>query len=52
MNILILEDNTHRITFFKAGLKGHKVTFCAHVRAAKQALRKNQFDMIFLDHDL
>jgi CheY-like chemotaxis protein len=52
VNILILEDNAHRISFFKAALKGHKLTFCAHARAAKQALKKNSFEMIFLDHDL
>lgn len=52
MNILILEDSPHRIVYFKAALKEHKLTFCAHARAAKQALRKNQFDLIFLDHDL
>jgi CheY-like chemotaxis protein len=52
MHILILEDSAHRIAWFKAALKEHKLIFCAHARAAKQALRKNQFDLIFLDHDL
>jgi CheY-like chemotaxis protein len=52
MNILILEDSAHRIVWFKAALKEHKLIFCAHARAGKQALRKNQFDLIFLDHDL
>lgn len=52
MNILLLEDNQHRITFFKNGLKAHKLTICNHAKAAKKALKKQSFDIIFLDHDL
>lgn len=52
MNILLLEDNANRIRFFKNGLKGQHLTICGHVRAAKKALKKGQFDAIFLDHDL
>ena len=52
MNILLLDDNAHRITFFKNGLKGHKLTICSHARAAMKALKKTSFDVIFLDHDL
>ena len=52
LNILLLEDNGHRITFFKNGLTAHKLTICKHARAAKQALKKQAFDVVFLDHDL
>jgi CheY-like chemotaxis protein len=52
MNILLLEDVKHRITFFKNGLKQHKLTVCSHVRAAKKALKATEFDIIFLDYDL
>ena len=52
MNILLLDDNPHRITFFKNGLKTHKLTICSHARAAMKILKKTSFDVIFLDHDL
>ena len=52
MNILLLEDNQHRITFFRNGLKEHRLTVCGHAKQAKKALRKQDFDIIFLDHDL
>ena len=37
---------------FKNGLKQHRLTICNHAKAAKKALRKQDFDIIFLDHDL
>jgi len=52
LNILVLDDNPHRLTFFQQGLKGHKVTVCHHARSAIKALKKYTFDVIFLDHDL
>src|SRR5258706_1381132 len=52
MNILVLEDNSHRITFFQNALKKHKVTVCRHARTAIRALKDGPFDLIFLDHDL
>ena len=52
MKILLLEDNPNRITYFQNALKGHSVEVCRHAKAAKKALRKHQFDLIFLDHDL
>jgi CheY-like chemotaxis protein len=52
LNILLVDDNAHRITFFQNGLKGHKLTVCSHARAAIKALKKTSFDVIFLDHDL
>lgn len=52
MNILLLDDNAHRIAFFQNGMKPHKVTVCRHARAAIKALKDRPFDIIFLDHDL
>ncbi|GAB5493630.1 MAG: hypothetical protein Phog2KO_38450 [Phototrophicaceae bacterium] len=52
MKILLLEDNPNRIKYFKNGLKNHHLTVCTHAKSAKKALKKAQFDIIFLDHDL
>jgi len=52
MNILLLDDNSHRITFFQNALKQHKLTVCRHARTAIRALKATSFDIIFLDHDL
>jgi CheY-like chemotaxis protein len=52
MNILLLDDNQHRITFFQNGLKPHRLTVCRHARTAIKALKNQTFDLIFLDHDL
>lgn len=52
MNILLLDDNSHRITFFQNSLKPHKLTVCRHANAAIKALKKTSFDLVFLDHDL
>lgn len=52
MNILLLDDNAHRIAFFQNALKQHKLTICRHARVATRALKDATFDIIFLDHDL
>src|SRR5688572_19589293 len=52
MNILLLDDSSHRIAYFQNALKGHKLTVCRHARAATRALKDASFDIIFLDHDL
>jgi CheY-like chemotaxis protein len=52
LNILLLDDNEHRIQFFKNGLKQHKLTVCRHAKGAIKALGRSSFDIIFLDHDL
>ncbi len=52
MNILLVDDNPHRIAFFQNGLKAHKLTICRHARTAIKALKQTSFDVIFLDHDL
>lgn len=52
MNILLLDDNSHRIALFQTALKRHKVVVCHHARSAIRALNATSFDVIFLDHDL
>jgi CheY-like chemotaxis protein len=52
VDILLLDNNQHRITFFQNALKQHKVTVCRHAKAAIKALKDKRFDLIFLDHDL
>lgn len=52
MNILLLDDNEHRTTFFQNSLKKHKLTVCHHANAAIKALKRGSFDIVFLDHDL
>ncbi len=52
MNILILDDNPHRVKFFQNGLKAHHLTVCRHASAAIAALKTTVFEVIFLDHDL
>ena len=52
MNILLLDDNQHRIAFFQNGLKNHRLVVCRHAKAAMKTLSDVQFDIIFLDHDL
>ena len=49
---MLLDDNSHRITFFQNALKQHKLTVCRHARTAIRALKDTSFDVIFLDHDL
>jgi CheY-like chemotaxis protein len=52
MNILLLDDNSHRITFFQNNLKKYSLVVCRHANAAIKALKKTPFDVVFLDHDL
>jgi hypothetical protein len=52
MNILLLDGNPHRITFFQNALKQHNLIVCRHAKVAIKALKKSSFDAIFLDHDL
>ena len=52
MNILLLDDNLHRITFFQNSLKKHSLVVCRHTKVAIKALQKGSFDLVFLDHDL
>jgi CheY-like chemotaxis protein len=52
VNILLLDDNPHRITFFQNSLKKYSLIVCRHANAAIKALNKTSFDVVFLDHDL
>lgn len=52
MKILIVEDNAVRQQCFKRSLKGCALTFADTAREAQHALDEEQFDVIFLDHDL
>src|SRR5262245_35425584 len=52
MNILLLDDSPHRIKFFQNGLKQHQLTVSRHSKAAIKALKRQPFEVIFLDHDL
>jgi DNA-binding NarL/FixJ family response regulator len=52
MNILLLDDDSHRTAYFRGALSKHKLTVCRHARSAIRALKETSFDIIFLDHDL
>jgi CheY-like chemotaxis protein len=53
MKILILEDDPNRIKTFKAKLGiQHKLTCIDTAEAAIEYLRMEEFDVVFLDHDL
>lgn len=52
MNIFILEDSVYRMKMFGNLLAGHHVVFSCSVDNAKTILKENQFDVLFLDHDL
>lgn len=52
MKILILEDDPTRILQFKSNLIGADVTYVDTAESAKKVLIQEQFDVLFLDHDL
>lgn len=52
MKILILEDNIDRINSFKKVLSFAILTFVERAEDCIQELQKNEFDCLFLDHDL
>jgi len=53
MNILILDDDLERHSFFKEALKQHNLTHVHDVEEFEKALPKMvQWDWIFLDYDL
>lgn len=55
LRILVLEDMSARIEYFKDRLKGHDVYYFDTAEDAIQALsliKDKPWDMIFLDHDL
>lgn len=54
MRYFILEDNRSRCQKFMDCMNtpGNTVTLCAHVEQAKKILSEQEFDIIYLDHDL
>lgn len=52
MKILILDDNYTRLRVFQQKLIGHVVVCTTTVKEATTALKEDDFDVIFLDHDL
>ena len=52
MKILIVEDDSERISTFMTLFKDHDVMAVNTARAAKDLVEKIKFDVIFLDHDL
>jgi len=52
MHILILEDDLVRHRAFKRSLIGHEVTIVEEADHAIELLKKEDWDVLFLDHDL
>jgi CheY-like chemotaxis protein len=52
MRILILEDNQERIEFFKRIFKNHELIICELIFSAQEIVQQEEFDIMFLDHDL
>jgi len=52
MKILFLDDMQRRHDAFKRAAIGHSVDHVFDAKSAIAALEKNEYDMIYLDHDL
>lgn len=52
MKVLILEDDSERVKAFRASLIGHELDITEYAEAAIALLIKNEYDFLFLDHDL
>lgn len=52
MKILIVEDNEFRIKKFRSCLLNHDFHIAISANDAIEYLKNNQYDLIFLDHDL
>ena len=53
MKLFILEDDPSRIVRFKKMFgNDHEMTFTEHAEEALNILKEEEFDVIFLDHDL
>lgn len=52
MRILIVEDDAFRILLFRQWLRGHDLAIAETARRAIRLLRRQAFDVVFLDHDL
>ena len=52
MRILVVEDNPERIKKFKRALIGNNVDYTDNAFEGRTLVKRNQYDVIFLDHDL
>ena len=52
MKVFILEDDPLRIKWFKRKFIGTEIEYTDNVKDAKKILENENFDTLFLDHDL
>ena len=52
MRVLVLDDMQERLDWFKKQLIGHEATLVKQASSAISLLKKEQWDAVFLDHDL
>ena len=52
MRILLLEDSQERVKWFVKQLIGNVIDFAYTSDQANKFLLENEYDVIFLDHDL
>jgi CheY-like chemotaxis protein len=52
LKFLILEHDPERINWFANNVFQHRVMFCLDAEDAIKALQRDNYDVIFLDHDL
>lgn len=52
MKILILEDDINRIKQFKKNMIGNTLVITNHAVDCINELKKDKFNLVFLDHDL
>lgn len=52
MRILVMDDSVSRLESFQQWLREHEVVMAETAPEALAALLQNDFDIVFLDHDL
>jgi len=52
MRVFILEDNSSRVVKFRRELIGNRVDHAETLNAGRAMICENEYDLIFLDHDL
>ena len=52
MRIFVLDDDMHRIKWFKKAFSGDNVYYAHDPIEAERMLRDHEYDIIYLDHDL
>lgn len=52
INVFVLDDDERRHRWFKKRFEGDDLSIAATVDEAKDLLREDSYDAIFLDHDL